>query len=30
MELGTVICTEEGPSTMAFSFVVSNPKVRKG
>ena len=29
-EVGTVISTLEGPSTMAFSFVISNPKVRKG
>jgi len=29
-ELGTVISTLEGPSTMGFSFVISDPKVRKG
>ncbi|MEW6329508.1 MAG: DUF87 domain-containing protein, partial [Candidatus Micrarchaeota archaeon] len=30
VELGTVISTFEGPSTLNFSFVVSNPRVRKG
>lgn len=29
-ELGTVISTLEGPTTVAFSFVISSPKVRKG
>ncbi len=29
-EIGTVISTLEGPSTMGFSFVISNPTVRKG
>jgi len=29
-ELGTVITTLEGPSTSHFSFVVNNPKCRKG
>ncbi|MFH1448336.1 MAG: ATP-binding protein [Candidatus Micrarchaeota archaeon] len=29
-ELGTVISTFEGPSTNEFSFVISNPVVRKG
>ncbi|MFH0818337.1 MAG: ATP-binding protein [Candidatus Micrarchaeota archaeon] len=29
-EVGTVISTLEGPTTMGFSFVISSPKVRKG
>jgi len=29
-ELGTVVSTFEGPTTLSFSFVVMNPKVRKG
>ena len=29
-ELGTVISTMEGPTTNAFSFVISSPSVRKG
>ncbi|MBI5229114.1 ATP-binding protein [Candidatus Micrarchaeota archaeon] len=30
MEIGTVISTEEGPSTEKFSFVLSSPSVRRG
>lgn len=29
-ELGTVISTMEGPTTLSFSFVISSQKVRKG
>lgn len=29
-ELGTVISTLEGPTTLSFSFVISSPRVRKG
>jgi len=29
-ELGTVISTMEGPTTLSFSFVISSPSVRKG
>ncbi len=29
-ELGTVISTMEGPTTISFSFVISDPSVRKG
>jgi DNA helicase HerA-like ATPase len=29
-ELGTVISTMEGPTTLSFSFVISDPSVRKG
>ena len=29
-ELGTVISTMEGPTTLAFSFVITSPAVRKG
>jgi uncharacterized protein len=29
-ELGTVISTMEGPTTLEFSFVISSPRVRKG
>ncbi|MCX8194820.1 MAG: ATP-binding protein [Candidatus Micrarchaeota archaeon] len=29
-ELGTVISTADGPTTLSFSFVISNPKVKKG
>jgi len=28
--LGTVISTEDGPTTIAFSFVITSPKARKG
>ena len=29
-ELGTVISTMEGPTTLEFSFVITSPRVRKG